>query len=234
MGLLVGMGGNGKTTLLRTLLKTAHRALSFDPLGVMYPGILIKTRGELENWLDLCGDNSRYRLVYRPQVDPADYEAMKLEADYLCWIGRSVKNVSLFFDELDSFARTDDASPELTYLLNFGRVDEVSIYGSVRRPQVKVPRDWITEATVVYVFQTTDSLDCGFLERKTGIPAGDQALVTRKLVGSDEHWFDIHRDALQPRQLLGDVRIRSSTSASAKSVLKVALAVSSGVIRFKS
>lgn len=167
VGLLVGMGGNGKTTLLRKLVRATQRAITFDPLGVMYPGIVLESREALEGWLDVCGDNPRFRLVYRPQIDESDYEGMKSESEYLCWVARNIENVSIFFDELDTFARTDDAAPELTALLNFGRKHYVSVFGTVRRPQVKVPRDWVTEATVVYVFQTTDPLDCGCISRKT-------------------------------------------------------------------
>lgn len=167
------MGGSGKTTQLRNLLKMAYRAISYDPLGVMYPGIVINSRPELETWLDRYGENPRYKLIYRPGIDEADSEALRVEAEYICWVGRSLEHVSLFFDELDMFANVEYAGPELVVLLNQGRRHYVDVYGSVRRPQVKVPRDWWTEATVIYTYQVTDALDAGVISRKTQIDPGE-------------------------------------------------------------
>ena len=167
------MGGNGKTTLLRKILAAAPRAIVFDPLGVMYPGVVLRSHSELEDWLDVNGDNSRFRIVYRPGIDEADSGRLKSEREFICWVGRNIKHVSLFFDELDMFCGVDDAGPELVVLLNQGRRHYVDVWGTVRRPQVKVPRDWWTEATVICVFQITDSLDAGVISRKTLIDAAE-------------------------------------------------------------
>ncbi len=166
---IVGRGGNGKTTMLRKILAKTDRALVFDPLKVMYPGLILESRSGLESWLDCRMDNQRFRLIYRPQVDESDSEGMAAESDYLCWIGRNIGNLDLFFDEVDSFSDAKAAPPQLKALLNFGRRHNVSIRGAVRRPQVKIPRDWITEATRFTIFRTCDPGDAVFLQRYTGI-----------------------------------------------------------------
>jgi hypothetical protein len=110
-------------------------------------------------------------VIYRPRVDEADYDGMRGESEYFCHLGRVLEHVELFFDELDTFARSDDEPAELYALLNYGRKHYVSVRGTVRRPQVKVPRDWVTETTRFTIFQTLDPLDCSALERWTRIPA---------------------------------------------------------------
>lgn len=159
--------------MLREILNQASRALIFDPLGVLYPGIIFYDRMSLEKWLDCHGENTRFRAIYRPQIDESDFDGMRRESEYFCYIGRVLEHVEMFFDELDTFARSEDEPAELYALLNYGRKHYVSVRGTVRRPQVKVPRDWVTETTRFSIFQTVDPLDCGVLQRWTGIPADE-------------------------------------------------------------
>lgn len=171
---MIGMGGNGKTTKLRLKIRAAARVLVFDPINVLYgEGINFYSRDELTQWIAVNGENERFKVVYHPPCDPADFKAMQLEADWFCWVARNLKNVSIFFDELDLCAEVDKIGNHLNYILNIGRNDSISIYGSVRRPLVKVPRDWMTEANVIYAFQTTDNLDCGKLASKMMVPADE-------------------------------------------------------------
>jgi hypothetical protein len=137
-------------------------------------GLVVESRNQLERWVDNRCENSAYRVVYRPEFDRADRKALRREAEFLSRLAGSITHIEIFFDEIDTFGRGDDDAdslPELFGLLNFARKDYVSIRGTVRRPQVKVPRDWITETTRCSIFQVIDPLDCAVLEKRTEIPA---------------------------------------------------------------
>jgi hypothetical protein len=167
------MSGQGKTTKLREFIVNSRRAMCFDPLGVLYPGIALDGRKQLEQWIDRNGNNDRFKIIYRPMVDEANYQAMQRESEYFCCIARKLENVDCYFDELDTFARADDNPNELYALLNWGRRHNVSISGTVRRPQVKVPKEWFSETTDFYIFKTDDPLDCSLISRKTKISADE-------------------------------------------------------------
>lgn len=158
--------------MLRNLLSQNQnqRALVFDPLKIMAPGLVIESRLGLERWFDANGLSQRFRVIYRPAIDEANFEGLLQESDFFCWVGRCLENVDLFFDEVDSFSSPDKTPPELHAVLNFGRRLNISVRGAVRRPQVKIPRDWITEATRFTIFRTCDPSDAIFLQRYTGIP----------------------------------------------------------------
>src|SRR3974377_214798 len=86
--IIVGRAGNGKTTLLRRLLAHSCRALVFDPLGVMAPGLVVTNRRQMEEWIDAELFRRQFRLIYRPKIDEADGAGMKAEADWFCFVAR--------------------------------------------------------------------------------------------------------------------------------------------------
>lgn len=159
--------------MLRLLLSRCPRALVYDPLHIMSPGLILEGREQLELWVDRFGDESNFRVIYRPAVDESDLEGMRVESDVFCYVARQITRVDLFFDEIDSFCTAKEPPPELHALLNFGRRHNISIRGAVRRPQVKIPRDWITETTRFTIFRTCDPGDAVFLQRYTGISYED-------------------------------------------------------------
>jgi len=164
---------------MRQSIRMASRAMIFDPLQVMYPGIVCIDRRQVEKWLDRHCDSPRWKLVYRPPVKRTDREGMQAEAEFYFNLASNIRNVHVFCDEIDTFGRGEDEPDELFALLNWGRIDYVSLTGTVRRPQVKVPRDWATETTIFSIFSTVDPTDCSFLERRTRIPANEFAMLQK-------------------------------------------------------
>lgn len=157
---MVGKGGQGKTTLLRQRLRDAARALVFDPLHIMSPGLVLYSHGELETWLDSHAEDPVFRVLYRPLVDEADRKGMKAESEYFCRAARYVEHCDLIFDEIDAIYEAEgEADPQLWALLNFGRNHSVSVRGTVRRPQVDLPRKWVTECNLWSIFYMDDTLD---------------------------------------------------------------------------
>jgi hypothetical protein len=160
----------GKTTMLRSLLRDSSRALAFDPLAVMSrEGLVIRRSPDLIRWLDRHAQSPRFRVIYQPQVEESDFEAIAAEVNLFCFLGRKLENIDLFFDEIDSFSNSESMPDELRALIDYGRKHNVSQFGSVRRPRVKIPKDWVAATTRFIIFRTCDQNDAGFLSGFTGI-----------------------------------------------------------------
>jgi hypothetical protein len=159
--------------MMREYIRKADRVLIFDPLGVMYPGLVVTSRRQLEGWLDTHWDNPRFKVVYRPQVDETDRLGMLAESEFISCLGRQLEHVEVCFDEIDTFALAGDKPKELLALLNWGRKHWVSIRGTVRRPVVRVPSDYIGEITRFSIFNVMKPVDRVELSRWTGIDSED-------------------------------------------------------------
>jgi hypothetical protein len=139
----------------------------------MYPGLILDCWEGVEKFIDECGDNPAFRMIYRPPVDEADTEGMQIESEKFCYAARMLENCELFFDEVDSFYHAADKPPQLLALLNYGRNHQVTMRGVVRRPQVKMPTDWMSETTRLTIFNTQNLQDLYLLEARTGIERGE-------------------------------------------------------------
>lgn len=173
--MICGRERYGKTTLLRYLLSNSARALAFDPLHILYPGLIVD-HDQLEDFFDLRADNQRFRVIYRPQKDEADFQGMLEEAEFFCWIARNFADCDLYFDEIDAIYTAGmkrKEYPELYALLNFGRRHEIGLCGVVRRPQTKMPQDWLSAVHRLTIFNIQHLPDLYMLRSKTGIPTED-------------------------------------------------------------
>lgn len=167
--LIVGRSGNGKTTLLRQMMMEEPRAIAFDPLGILYPGIICYGRSALVSMADKLAGNEKFKLIFRPQKTVTDFQIMQDEAEYACSIAWELENIGVYFDEIDSFARASDERSKLLALINWGRNKNISVKGTVRRPVKKIPRDWVTEITRYSIFCTKDPFDLNAISQWTMI-----------------------------------------------------------------
>jgi len=150
-------------------MRETKRLIAFDPLGVLYPGILCKGRKCFEKKIDQLWKKDSFRVLYQPGIDETDYEKMRKESEIVCSYARQMENIGVFFDEIDTFAKTDEKNSKLLGLINWGRVHNVSVTGTVRRPQAKIPRDWTTEITRYSIFNLQDTYDCNAVKEWTGV-----------------------------------------------------------------
>lgn len=135
----------------------------------MRPGLLCSSRDQVEHALD--NDLEQFRIIYQPGIDEKQVKLLQAEMEYICDIARTVRDVALFVDEIDSFGEWDRERlalciPSLHAVVNFGRKKEIDVYATVRRPQVTIPRVWVTESQTIAIFKTLDPYDLTFISRE--------------------------------------------------------------------
>jgi hypothetical protein len=160
---------------LRAILRETSRALVFDPIGNFRPGLVVTSQAELVDYLHRV-QHLPFRILYRPRCEVTDREVLAWEANFLCRSSRVFPGVSLFLDEIDTFADCDSMPPELSALITYGRNITVTIHAAVRRPKTVIPRHYVTETTQMSVFHLVDAEDCKFVESFTHL---DQAELER-------------------------------------------------------
>jgi hypothetical protein len=141
----------------------------------MTPGLVCHYRDELEEFLD--SEREVFRIIYRPHQEDGrpipehEIALLQSEMDWLAGVARETGGLDLFVDEIDTIGewskeKMSIAVPQFWGLVNFGRRRNVSIHGTVRRPQVKIPMDWVTETTHWAVFKMDNEYDIRAIQQK--------------------------------------------------------------------
>ncbi|WP_322510718.1 type IV secretory system conjugative DNA transfer family protein [Chloroflexus sp.] len=143
---IIGATGSGKTELARFLLRNQRRVLAIDPKHTL------RIDGFRRGWsLPILYPD--FRLIVRPRRDQdAELARLLIEA----W---RRKNILVYVDELASVTEIFPLSTQiLEEIARTGRERKVGLWVAMQRPRW-VPRIFLTEAEVMFIFQLRSAED---------------------------------------------------------------------------
>ena len=163
---------------MRAILRETGRALVFDPIHNLAPGLIVTTQAELLDYLHRVR-RLPFRILYRPQCEVTDREILAWEANFVCRCARAFPGVSVFLDEIDTFADCVSMPEELSALITYGQNISVTLHCAVRRPKAVIPRHYVTETTQMSVFHLIDPEDCSFVTAFTHLERQELELLPK-------------------------------------------------------
>lgn len=162
IAVLVGRGGQGKSTLARHWLSGRSRVLVYDPKGEddnARGRIIANDPHELAELLGARQFNICYRGL--GGADPV------AQFDLANQMALAVGNCSVLWEEIDMFTPRGRLPPFAYQLVNSGRHDGVRLIACARRV-LRVSRDLTASATRIVMFQTAEPRDVRYLEEFIG------------------------------------------------------------------
>lgn len=159
ISVVLGRRGSGKTTWIRTRLRTLSRVLVFDTLAEY--GSDTEASPDLPSFLDAVerSQGRYFRISFVPyREDPEAALDIFLRA---AWI---VGDLTVVIDEVDAVSSPVSVPWELQKLIRYGRHRRLSVIVASRRA-AEVPRLITSQADEVVSFNQSEPTDLEYLRR---------------------------------------------------------------------
>ena len=157
----------GKTSLARILSRDYKRLMIIDPLSEYADTVFTPTAYDALIYLK---NNPNFRISTEDNDDLDNF--LKL-----VW---STENLCLHIEEIDMFADSRVMPFDLGNIIKRGRHRNISLICTSRRP-AEVNRLLTSQASDIYIFNTTEPKDCQYIESYTSSELKDTIQNLEKL-----------------------------------------------------
>lgn len=167
--MILGMKGQGKTTLAQQMSADSHRLFCLDPLSEYRDGLIFESVRALRHFFRTT--RPQFRCIFR-----FDTEEEEEEAFALVWeIGRCL----LLVEEADLLAPPVGGSRMFRKLVKYGRHRSINLLAISRRP-AEISRLFSSQTDEIISFREEEENDLLWLSKRGFEPEALKALGVRQ------------------------------------------------------